>query len=206
MAFCDKCGKQIPDGAAFCPGCGNRITPAAPGSDAAPQPPRVTPPVTYTTPAQPDNTGYTTPAQALPMNFYKFVIWVQMFLAALVSVGNGFQLLTGSVYAQGARWIYAFYPALQVVNILFGLIFLAVAAAAIYVRQELAHFKKNAPTLYYLYLIAVAAINFLYAVLTAIILSSLSTIGGGVVGLITNGVMVALCHIYFEKRSALFCN
>lgn len=34
--FCGKCGKQIPEGAAFCGGCGARVAPAAQPAPAAP--------------------------------------------------------------------------------------------------------------------------------------------------------------------------
>lgn len=50
--FCYKCGKQLPDGAAFCIHCGNRVdTPATPAAPAAPV--QVAPPVTPVQPAQP---------------------------------------------------------------------------------------------------------------------------------------------------------
>ena len=57
--FCYKCGKQLPEGAAFCVHCGNRVgEAAAPAAPAAPvQPPvtpvQVTPPVTPVTPPAP---------------------------------------------------------------------------------------------------------------------------------------------------------
>lgn len=37
MAFCAKCGTQVPDGVAFCTSCGAPMGAAAPGPDAAPQ-------------------------------------------------------------------------------------------------------------------------------------------------------------------------
>lgn len=153
------------------------------------------------------NTGYTAP-QVHPMKYYKFVIWVQLFLSAVVGVSQGILLLTGRIYETvsdvSAKLLYAFYPGMHTVNILFGLIYIALAAAAIYVRQQLAHFKTKAPDLYYIYLIAQMAATFLYGVLQNLIIAS--GLGSAVPNLIVMIIMLVLCRIYFEKRRALFCN
>lgn len=156
------------------------------------------------------NTGYTAP-QVHPMKYYKFVIWVQLFLSAVVGVSQGILLLTGRIYETvsdaSAELIYAFYPGMHAVNILFGLIYIALAAAAIYVRQQLAHFKTKAPDLYYIYLIAQMAATFLYAVLQDLIIAGgPSGLGSAVPNLIVTIILLVLCRIYFEKRRALFCN
>lgn len=208
MAFCNHCGKQVPDNAAFCPECGGRLTPAAPNSayngNAAPQQPRV-----QVQPTQPYSAPYT-PPQTQPMNYYKFVIWIQLFLAALSGAVHGLGLLFGFWYELvsniNAQWYYLFFPAMHVVDILFGLAYIALAVGAVYTRQEMAHFKKNAPDLYYLFLIASAVLSFLYTVLQGIICATASAIPGAVGSLITSIVILVLCHIYFEKRRSQFCN
>lgn len=101
MTFCNHCGKPVPDNAAFCPGCGSRLTPAAPNgayNSNAQQQPRVQVPQVQTPPTQqynaPPAPDFTKP-QALPMNYYKFAIWVQLFLGALVYAVQGLGLLFG---------------------------------------------------------------------------------------------------------------
>ena len=196
MAYCVKCGKPMPDNATFCPSCGARRMA---------EEPVVVPDSSYTMPQA--NTGYTAP-QVHPMKYYKFVIWVQLFLGAVGGVSLGILLLTGRIYETvldaSAELIYAFYPGMHAVNILFGLIYIALAVAAIYVRQQLAHFKTKAPDLYYIYLIAQMAVDFLYAVLQNLIIAS--GFGSVVPNLIVTIIMLVLCRIYFEKRRALFCN
>lgn len=48
--FCKNCGKELPDAAKFCSGCG---TPVAPATPAGPEPEAVQPPVVQETPASP---------------------------------------------------------------------------------------------------------------------------------------------------------
>ena len=197
MAYCVKCGKSMPDNATFCPSCGARRM--------AEEPVVVPDSSSYTMPQA--NTGYTAP-QVHPMKYYKFVIWVQLFLSAVVGVSQGILLLTGRIYETvsdvSAKLLYAFYPGMHTVNILFGLIYIALAVAAIYVRQQLAHFKTKAPDLYYIYLIAQMAATFLYGVLQNLIIAS--GLGSAVPNLIVMIILLVLCRIYFEKRRALFCN
>ena len=158
MTFCNHCGKPVPDNAAFCPGCGSRLTPAAPNgayNSNAQQQPRVQVPQVQTPPTQqynaPPAPDFTKP-QALPMNYYKFAIWVQLFLGALVYAVQGLGLLFGFWYEAvsgiNAQWFYLFFPAMHIVDILFGLLYLAMAVGAVYTRQQMAHFKKNGPDLY----------------------------------------------------------
>lgn len=210
MAFCNKCGKQVPDGAAFCPGCGNPMTAntASSAGGAAPQqPPRVSPPpMGYNNSV---TTGAYTPPQTLPMNWYKFVIWVQLFLSCAASVITGIAMLFGGHYsANGAspQLIYLYYPGLHVVDILFGLLYIAVGVFAIYARQHLAHFQKDGPTLYYLYLIAATVTALVYAILSGIIISNFSTVTSSISTILVNGVMLVLTYMYFEKRKDMFCN
>lgn len=216
MTFCNHCGKPVPDNAAFCPGCGSRLTPAAPNAaynSNAQQQPRVQVPQVQTPPTQqynaPPAPDFTKP-QALPMNYYKFAIWVQLFLGALVYAVQGLGLLFGFWYEAvsgiNAQWFYLFFPAMHIVDILFGLLYLAMAVGAVYTRQQMAHFKKNGPDLYYLFLIAGMVLSFLYAVLQGIICSTGSGISSEIGSLVGSGVVLVLCRIYFEKRRSMFCN
>ena len=216
MTFCNHCGKPVPDNATFCPGCGSRLTPAAPNgayNSNAQQQPRVQVPQVQTPPTQqynaPPAPDFTKP-QALPMNYYKFAIWVQLFLGALVYAVQGLGLLFGFWYEAvsgiNAQWFYLFFPAMHIVDILFGLLYLAMAVGAVYTRQQMAHFKKNGPDLYYLFLIAGMVLSFLYAVLQGIICSTGSGISSAIGWLVMGGVVLVLCRIYFEKRRSMFCN
>ena len=180
MTFCNHCGKPVPDNAAFCPGCGSRLTPAAPNgayNSNAQQQPRVQVPQVQTPPTQQYN--------ALGLLF-----------------GFWYEAVSGI----NAQWFYLFFPAMHIVDILFGLLYLAMAVGAVYTRQQMAHFKKNGPDLYYLFLIAGMVLSFLYAVLQGIICSTGSGISSAIGSLVGSGIVLVLCRIYFEKRRSMFCN
>ena len=185
--------------------------PVAP-QQVAPQPAPYQQPVPYV--AQP----------ALPMKWYKFVIWVQLFLSALVSVGSALLLLTGAQYGHDSDLAYSMIGGLRVVDIIFAAVF------AIYVRQRLAGFKKGAPELYLRFIIIANVISISYNLIVVwlavstltrflpganffdalgMLLESSSTQASLfqlVVSVIAVIVMYFLNRTYFNKRAHLFVN
>lgn len=235
--FCPNCGKQIPDQSVFCPSCGTRVQAAAPQQPGAPQAPT---PQQPGAPQQPAPTGmqpapYQQPVPyvaqpALPMKWYKFVIWVQLFLSALVSVGSALLLLTGAQYGPDSDLAYSMIGGLRVVDIIFALAQIGIAAFAIYVRQRLAGFKKGAPELYLRFIIIANVISISYNLIVVwlavstltrflpganffdalgMLLESSSTQASLfqlVVSVIAVIVMYFLNRTYFNKRAHLFVN
>ena len=105
-----------------------------------------------------------------------------------------------------AQWFYMFYPAMHIVDVLFGLAYLALAAGAFYTRQQLAQFRKNGPDLYYLFIIAATVLGFLYTVLQGIVCATAAGLLAAIVEVVVKVVLLVLCRMYFEKRRHLFCN
>ena len=105
------------------------------------------------------NPGYQN-AQPLPMKWYKFIIYVQLFLGALSNVINGFMCLTGAHYGSGmADYIYDYYGfGLRIIDILMGVVSIGLAVIAVLVRQQLARYKKNSPMMYLGYVGTIAII------------------------------------------------
>lgn len=114
--------------------------------------------------------------------------------------------MTGGIYSGLASLVYAYYPALKIVNILFGIIFLALAAFSVYVALQLKGFKKGAPQLLMYLYIAALAVAILYAILNLIIVGSLSGLSTIIIEIIVSIVMIILNKIYFDKRKHLFVN
>ena len=226
--FCPTCGRQLSDDARFCPGCGSPATPTEPGtvsgptaSDGparpegmpatpaaqAPQPepqaPRPAPPVSQS----PTLDAAGTAEQG--MKWFKFVIYAQLFLNAAASLLNAFAFFTGATYGGSADMVYAFYSGLQAVDILFAIIYVALAVAAIYVRMRLAKFRRGAPPLYLMFLVACLAIQILYAVF-AMVVTGLSPLDmfdvSTVTSTIATVVLIFANKVYFEKRAHLFVN
>lgn len=235
--FCPNCGKQIPDQSVFCPSCGTRVQAAAPQQPGAPQ---ASMPQQPDAPQPPAPTGMQpTPYQqpvpyvaqpALPMKWYKFVIWVQLFLSALVSAGSAFLLLTGAQYGGDSDLAYSMIGGLRVVDIIFALAQIGIAVFAIYVRQQLAGFKKGAPELYLRFIIIANVVSISYNLIVVwlavstltrflpganffdalgMLLESSSTQASLfqlIVSVIAVIVMYFLNRTYFNKRAHLFVN
>lgn len=206
--FCPNCGKQVSDDARFCPSCGGALSPAGPTPPAPgpvpPSPATGNAPAPYPSPTQPPTFA---PEQG--MKWFKFIIWVQLFLSALILLGQAFQFFTGSLYGDSARFVYALYDGLKTADVIMGIVSVAMAGTAIYVRMELAGFKRDAPMHYLVYLGAGVLAPLIYLVLASVIsgipieqMMNASSLGSVVGGLI----MIVVNKVYFDRRAQLFVN
>ncbi|MCD7919230.1 MAG: hypothetical protein LUG45_04020 [Clostridiales bacterium] len=150
--------------------------------------------------------GWEPPVPQPTMKWFKFVIWVQLFLTALLNVATGFGLITGTAYGDYASDVYAMFPLLRPLNIFEGLLCLALAVAAIYVRFQLSGYKQKGPALYLCFLLASVAVSLLYVLASSLALGSFAGGLSTIVSLVTSLVMYVLNRIYFEKRRFLFVN
>ena len=196
---CPNCGKQLPDDAKFCSECGASVSTAEPV--AGPPDPG-------------EETSIEPVAQAAPpMRWFKFVIWVQLFLSALSYAITGVMMITGSFYVVGgmnfADEVYGTLDGLKAVDVVFGVAFVAIAVFALYVRQRLAGFRKGAPKLYLTLLGVGIAAQFLYAFAVSLVLRTeiadvIST--SGLAQIIVSLLLVILNKYYFARRERLFTN
>ena len=142
----------------------------------------------------------------LQMKWYKaLTVWL-LYLSALGDLITAFQYFTGNVYGGSgiAKLTYAIFPALHIVDIVYGLFVLALVAVILYVRMRLAMFKKDAPALFlYMLLISLGG-SLVYSLLTLIITGTAGIIGTLLITLIVCGVMYYLNKVYFDKRQHLF--
>ncbi|MCD8142397.1 MAG: hypothetical protein LUD83_03860, partial [Clostridiales bacterium] len=150
--------------------------------------------------------GWEPPTPRPTMKWFKFVIWVQLFLAALSNLGAGLGLLTGMAYGDYVSDVYAMFPVLRPLDIFEGLLCLALAVAVIYVRFQLSGYKQKGPTLYLYFLLASVAVSLLYVLASSLALGSFAGGVSTISSLVTTVVMYVLNRIYFEKRRFLFVN
>ena len=96
--ICRRCGTVLPEGSLFCPECGCQVSGQPEMAPVWQEPGLVRP----------------------PLKWFKFIIYVQLFLSALGNLVAGIQLLTRLAY--GGLWasIYTFYPALRPVDAVMG--------------------------------------------------------------------------------------
>ena len=103
--------------------------------------------------------------------------------------------------------VYAYYgQGLHILDIVMGILMIGIAVFAIFVRFQLAGYKKQGPkTLLVLYVInLVVSLGYSLAVgaITSVNVMDSSSVGG----LVISAVMIIVNYFYFKKRAHLFCN
>ena len=143
------------------------------------------------------------------MKWYKFIIYVQLFLSAIVSFASAISLLTGSYYGgkENADLVYYYYGnGLKIFDISLVIISLGLVVMAIVARTKLKNFKVGAPQFYLKLLILSCAVTVISVLVPSLITGEFlfnSSMFGSLAGNIT---MIFINKSYFEKRAELFCN
>ncbi len=205
--YCSNCGGLVPDGQYTCPNCGAYV-----GSTGQ----------TYNAPNQNMQQGYyqnnipytqQSVQPELGMKWFKFVIYFQLFLSALVNIINGFRISTGLHYGVTSRqldYIYNHFDGLKMLDVCIGICIVVLGVLALITRFMLSGYKKCGPSMYIGLLIANIVIGFIYIAAFYFIVSSVSpdvSISGDTfITLETNMTLLVLNIIYFKKRKHLFVN
>ena len=152
------------------------------------------------------------------MKWYKFVIYFQLFAAAVFNVGAGIIFFTGSHYGLDSFELKLFYGVLsnlKTLDICMGMVSIFLAVFAIIVRQKLAHFDEQGPKLYLSYQLITVGANLLYIVIaTVIVYQAFGDSSGDVWNMFTGayascgaGISMYLVNkVYFNNRKEYFVN
>lgn len=203
--FCSKCGAQLPEGTNFCTRCGTSTQTTGGGTTGTSQSGTYTPPV-YTRPTENPYVAYRPEPQqpAFPMKWFKFTIYFQLFANAVLNLFNAFSSLLGLSYGTYAEDVYFAYPGLHSLDIIMGILYLLLAAFAIFTRFQLAGFKKRGPTLLYVFL-AANLVLLLFYVVAASVVTATNLVSVTIVSNTVTMVVLLVCdYIYFTKRQELF--
>ena len=211
--YCRFCGKQIPDHAKFCPECGADLAPAPP---AAPPENPPSPPAAPVVPVEPVRPPQGTPDPAAAtgvietpqrgMKWFKFIIYFQLWASMLVNLVTAGKYFTGAYYEGNAEMVYRFFPALQPLDIVIGVICLALAVYAVVVQRALAKFRARGPMMYYLTYIVNTAVTVFYLIIGSIIIGQ-SAFSAEVIGSLAGSLVMLFVNIpYFNNRKHLFVN
>lgn len=160
---------------------------------------------------------YTNPStvssNGLGMKWYKFIIYVQLFLSALSGLVNGIKYITGSVYGDLAERIYARFPSMKTVSTITGILMLAAAVVAIIARQKLAGFKHDGPMFYYITCGISIGASLIYCIAAYSELSKCSWLvdtssylAGSIIGILISVAFLIANIIYFGHRKDMFTN
>lgn len=174
--FCKKCGTEFPDDILYCPVCGTAVNDT-------------------------DNVPYEVRKSlepAHPMKWHKFLIYFQLFAAAIINAVNAVGYFAGLFSDPDG------FGAWSAIYIFYGVAYAVTAVLAIYVRFRLAGFRQNGPKVYMIFLgvnVALQVLNLINAFGTDIY-----SLSSAVSSLLTIAIMMILTNIYYKKRAELFVN
>lgn len=150
-------------------------------------------------------------ASGYPMAWFKFLIYFMLFANAAINIFTAVTYLTGSVYLgedmtmSDVEALYMFYPTAKMIDVIYGVLLIALAAYAIFTRFQLSGFKRRGPFLFILMYVLNLVIGLLYSI------SIMFTLGAGPLdyislapSIITSVVMIFVNVVYFKKREELF--
>ena len=215
MKYCSKCGAPNEDAAKFCVSCGQAMGAAGQGAQAgSDQPAGQNNSYNYGNYGQgtyPGGNQYQQPnVQMGPgMGWYKFLIYFALFVSAILNVVSGFLTMFGVQYDGAADLVYSFFGGMRALDIIMGLVSIALGVFAIVVRQNLAHFKKGAvKNVITLYVVAFV-VNLLYVILASVVTGiPMSEFFSGtlLVCFLISILMIVVKYVYFKYRHDMFCN
>ena len=215
--YCRFCGTKIPDNVKFCPECGANLAPvpsaapeeSAPAAPAAPEIPTPFDPTPYDPAPYSADSFASADVAAAPqrgMKWFKFIIYFQLWASMLVYLVTAGKYFTGAYYEGNAEMVYRFFPALQPLDIVMGVVCLALAVYAVVVQRALAKFRAKGPMMYYLMYIVNTAVTVLYLIIGSIIIGQsafTAEVAGSIIGSL---VMIFINIPYFNNRKHLFVN
>ena len=145
-----------------------------------------------------------------PLNWHKFIIYFSLWAGALRTLLNGSEFLKEDVYGRNTYRIYKAFPIMHTMNTFYGWVIIALAGYKIYVRFQLAGFKKNAPQKFiYMYIIEIFIGLSYLAICATIANTSISKVinSGEFFGKMVVAIIIILINKrYYDNRKYMFVN
>ena len=144
-----------------------------------------------------------------PMKWHKFlmIVW---FAGGIIGIIRSLAIFTGdiySLYGANSEIIYSFYPKLEQINSIYGLVSIALSAFQIIMCNRLNKFRKNGPRLMVIFWTLSIICAFLYQI------ASNAAAGNSSSNYVINLLQIAAAIpftiiniIYYQKRQDLFVN
>lgn len=175
--FCNNCGTQLEEGATFCPSCGSAVAAA--------------------------------PAPQLGLKWAHFLAYFALWAGALINIIVAVTVFTGSLYsAQGieAEYVYAVFPGLKPMDMIYGVALLAMAVLGVITAVSILKYKKNAGALVCAMYLVSAIIAFIYLVGASSVIGQFAGTSNNIVSIIVGIVMFFVNRVYFGNRKDIFVN
>ena len=221
--YCRFCGNEIPNNAKFCTSCGADLAVEEPAASVVPTVPAVPAEPAETAPAYPalteapsvsavpvqgayDPTGTGIIAPQRGMNWFKFIIYFQLWASLLVILITAVKYFTGGYYQGNADLVYSVYPALKVLDVCMGIYSVALGVYIVFTQRALAKFRAKGPKMYYMVYGADIVCVLLYLLIGSIIIGESLFSADIAADLIAPAVMILINIRYFNNRKHLFVN
>ena len=147
-----------------------------------------------------------------PLKWHKFLIYVALWITALGYILRGAGMLFVGLTGYVDNPILQL-PAVKTLNVVYGVIFIAYAVYNVYVRYQLARFRKDAPekllltyVLYPVLELAYTPIALLVIGAPASLIFSAKFVGSIIGAVIAMAILCIPTNIYYNKRAELFIN
>lgn len=145
--------------------------------------------------------------QIVPLKWYKFLIYFQLFAGAIGNIAYAFNYFTGNNYGEAAEKMYATYGWLYLLDKVWGCVLILTGIFCFKVRQDLAKFRVKGPSRY-LYLTCIDFFgSFIYTIcfisITDTSMKSLVLIQS-FINILVGVVYIYLNKAYFDNRKFLF--
>ena len=194
MKSCRICGTENEDTNKFCPECGASFE---------------LPPFVYE--EETVSSGYVPPPMErhYPMKWHKFlmIVW---FYGGFLGIVRGLLIVSGIIYhlyGMDPVIVYKFHPMLEYVDLIYGIVSVALSTYQIIMANRLHLFCKNGPLLMIIFLILSITSSFFY------LIASNAAIGRISITLVHDFLLTAafipymiINIIYYQKRQDLFVN
>ena len=155
--------------------------------------------------------GYGMPADQVSNGKKNGLAWAYflgygaLWIGAIINIITGIPHITGSYLGYNKNSVYAYFEALQILDILYGLVVVAVAVLGIVTALCIILKKKAAVVLVPAMYFANCAFGALYLMLLAGITGELSAVASGAGAIVVSLVMGIVNIIYFRNRRHIFC-
>ncbi len=144
----------------------------------------------------------------LPMNWYKFLIWIALWISAAANILGAASYFNGSIHGEE---LLAQFPVLSMIDMAYGVLTLGMGVLALFTRFALANYKSTGPKLIvglYAYGLVISLVyNIADLVITASAYDKVTviiTIMSVIVSTAISAAMVGCNYVYFKKRKGLF--
>ena len=207
--YCPNCRSQLIDGSVYCPVCGTQLAQVQQMNYQR---------MNYQQPIQQpmmNNAGYVQqPVQqkSLGMKWFKFLIYFQLFMACIVSIGTGIMLVTGKIYTTLSTMevdlLYMYFPGLKTFNVCMGVVYCILGIIYLVTRFMLSGYKKAGPPMLIAIYVGSLLISIIQVVITIQIVSgTIESVSITTIASVLTSIIMIICNIvYFRKRKHLFIN